>query len=312
MAESAVSLTLQYLPLPRPSPTTAFPVSHRHLDPGIPLIASLQVLTDGEYRFRGTVEAGMTDTEYDEFLTRKRRQLSGEGALMWKKPCIAWTADGELVGGVAELLAWAKENHGYTDATLPTLYNNMARKAYLAWRESTGHQFAFLEFEQGEGEQASKLGRVVIELYTDLCPKACENFVALASGGARGSKKTATYLGTPVHRVVKGGWIQAGDTQGGHGTGGECIWGGTFADECYHLEHDTVGILGMANKGRHTNGSQFYLTLKALPPFNRKFMAFGRVIEGMRTLRVIDKLETENERPHDVRITGCGLDIQAK
>ena len=54
----------------------------------------------------------------------------------------------------------------------------------------------------------------------------------------------------------------------------------TILDESYAMSHDTEGVLGMANKGRNTNASQFYITLKPAPWMDGKYVAFGYVHRG--------------------------------
>ena len=63
-------------------------------------------------------------------------------------------------------------------------------------------------------------------------------------------------------------WMKKGD-------GGESIHGLTFEDEKLSVNHDKMGIIGMANKGRHTNGSQFYITLNPARWMDRRYCAFG-------------------------------------
>lgn len=86
------------------------------------------------------------------------------------------------------------------------------------------------------------MGRIILELFNDLCPKASENFkklcqgscceiIADMTGGSGFGLKTGKplhYQGSIFHRVIKGFMMQGGDFSNGDGTGGESIYGGTF------------------------------------------------------------------------------------
>lgn len=78
------------------------------------------------------------------------------------------------------------------------------------------------------------------------------------------------------------------------------IFEGEFADESFHLKHTELGLVGMCKKKgyKHTNESQFYVTTTSPLSFlDNKYVVFGRVISGMRALKLIDKSEQVNERP---------------
>lgn len=78
------------------------------------------------------------------------------------------------------------------------------------------------------------------------------------------------YKNTIFHRVIDGFMLQAGDYTAGNGTGGESIYGATFADEDLSVPLDKAGLLAMANRGADTNSSQFFITLDECPHLNGK------------------------------------------
>ena len=111
-------------------------------------------------------------------------------------------------------------------------------------------------------------GKVTIELLADVAPVTVNNFVFLAREGF--------YDGTTFHRVIPGFVAQGGDPTG-TGTGGP---GYQFQDELSDVPFEQ-GIVGMANAGPGTNGSQFYLMLDAAPHLTNRYTAFGRVTDGL-------------------------------
>ncbi|KAG8582446.1 hypothetical protein GDO81_008053 [Engystomops pustulosus] len=194
-------------------------------------------------------------------------------------------ANGQLLGDEKALKMWANEMWGYKDYRPLPLYKALAEDYYTKYMRNT-------------------------KLFADVCPKTCKNFQFLCSGevGDSQSGLKLHYKGSPFHRIVKNGWIQGGDIASGKGNGGESIFGDTFEDESYAVPHNKRGILGMANKGRHSNGSQFYITLQATPYLDTKHVAFGQLIEGSEVLQKMEDIPTYNERPKvECRIMDCGI-----
>ncbi|XP_063661700.1 NK-tumor recognition protein isoform X9 [Pan troglodytes] len=146
------------------------------------------------------------------------------------------------------------------------------------------------------------VGRIMFQLFSDICPKTCKNFLCLCSGEKGLGKTTGKklcYKGSTFHRVVKNFMIQGGDFSEGNGKGGESIYGGYFKDENFILKHDRAFLLSMANRGKHTNGSQFFMV----------HVVFGLVISGFEVIEQIENLKTDAaSRPYaDVRVIDCGV-----
>lgn len=135
-------------------------------------------------------------------------------------------------------------------------------------------------------------GKIVLDLFPQVAPKAVENFVTHTNEGY--------YNGTIFHRVIRRFMIQGGDPSG-TGSGGESIWGEDFEDEIVKgYAFDRAGILAMANAGENTNGSQFFITTTRTPHLNGKHTIFGEISEdskeeSFKTLRKIEYTPTNSQ-----------------
>lgn len=160
------------------------------------------------------------------------------------------------------------------------------------------------------GVDGEPLGRIVMGLFGNQVPKTTENFRALCTGekGEGKSGKPLHYKGCVFHRIIPDFMCQGGDFTEGDGTGGESIYGTKFDDENFKIKHTKPGLLSMANAGKGTNGSQFFLTVKTTPHLDGKHVVFGEVVEGYD--EVVKKMEAlgsgSGTTSKKVTIMDCG------
>lgn len=152
------------------------------------------------------------------------------------------------------------------------------------------------------------VGRIKMELFADVVPKTAENFRQFCTGEHRRGGVPIGYKGSAFHRVIKDFMVQGGDFVKGDGTGLTSIYGDKFADENFHYKHSGPGLLSMANSGADSNGCQFFITCGACEWLDGKHVVFGRVLEGLRVVRMVENtgVGQANKPKFACTITQCG------
>jgi peptidyl-prolyl cis-trans isomerase A (cyclophilin A) len=146
----------------------------------------------------------------------------------------------------------------------------------------------------------TSMGTIVMKLFEKESPNTVANFVGLAEGTKEwtepesGKKvKRPFYDGLIFHRVIPDFMIQGGDPGAPtHGPGYQ------FDNEDSGLLFDRPGRLAMANAGRNTNGSQFFITHRETPHLNHGYTIFGQVVNGQEVVTAIGGVPRDaNDRP---------------
>nr|XP_047937047.1 probable inactive peptidyl-prolyl cis-trans isomerase-like 6 isoform X3 [Anser cygnoides] len=175
-------------------------------------------------KFADPVICPLLEFAWHEYLQEKKKELRGE---VWAYASrVMCFVDGRLLGDEKELLRWALRQWDYRDFKPEALYQAISEDFYTKRLKNSQHVFVYLDIAIGE----QPVGTLLFELFSDACPKTCENFRALCVGGVKSpcSGRELTYKNSCFHRLVKNGWIQGGDIVTGKGDGGESIYGPTF------------------------------------------------------------------------------------
>jgi cyclophilin family peptidyl-prolyl cis-trans isomerase len=139
--------------------------------------------------------------------------------------------------------------------------------------DATKQYFATVKMAKG--------GEFVIQLYPDKAPITVNSFVFLACKGF--------FNGVTFHRVLEGFMAQGGDPTGTGGGGP----GYEFVNEDSDLTFDKEGVVAMANAGRDTNGSQFFITFGPQEFLNGGYTIFGQVVQGMDVVNGITRRDPQ-------------------
>lgn len=137
-------------------------------------------------------------------------------------------------------------------------------------------------------EDGKSIGKITFGLFGTVVPKTAENFKQLTLS----TDETFGYSGSIFHRIIPKFMLQGGDYETGKGYGGKSIYGGKFDDENFSIKHDRRYRLSMANAGKNTNGSQFFITTVITSWLDGAHVVFGKVIDGFDVVDYMEKVKT--------------------
>ncbi|VDD74444.1 unnamed protein product [Mesocestoides corti] len=239
----------------------------------------------------------MFEVKWVDFLAKKKKALKGE---YWAfESVVLCFCDGQPIGDYRDLQKWSNVRYHLDNYRPYSFYQMLAVDKYKDTLMQRNRKYVSMAITVG-GEIC---GSLLFELYSDIVPKTCQNFIKLCTGELGFIPKNETedyrmhYLNTIFFRLVPEGWIQGGDILYGSGNAGRSIYSEKFEDENFAIKHDGRGVLSMVNEGQHTNSSQFMITFQPAAWMDYRYVAFGQLIEGAQTLNAMEKVPTKNERP---------------
>lgn len=256
---------------------------------------------------------GVLELEFQVLLEELKKEQPGD--LFHYTFCHICIRDGKIIGSLMDLVEIAITEFGIEDAEIANTMQ-FEKEAIAQTSQAiklNGRPAVFLElFETSTNTREDELyGKIVIELFEDICPKACSNFMKLCTGEAGiADGVTLNYMNCPFHRLVPGGWIQTGDIVDGSGKNSKSVFGEFFEDESFSVEfgESRGGIVGYSNPGPHSNGSQFFITLGPCDWMNCTKVGFGRLLQGYDILKKLNGAPSKNQRPSpNIYIGSCGL-----
>lgn len=150
-------------------------------------------------------------------------------------------------------------------------------------------------------------------LFWDTTPKTCMNFAKLLEGNVKQGETDIGYKNSIFHRIINNFMMQGGTFKNIYGNQGCAVFKNEprFKDENFIIKHTKPGLLSMANAGKNTNGSQFFITFKKTPHLDGLHTVFGEVYKkDLDYIYSFAKVKTnEHDRPiNDVRICECGFE----
>ena len=137
------------------------------------------------------------ETQWEEFLKKTAFTLKGV-FYQHTGSHIIYLNDKEYVGNSDAFANWALHSFSYMDNSHSIIYDKMAADAYRKMiNSSKTRKYAYMSLNFAGVDQT-----VVYELFHDIAPKTCDNFISLCENFRRDDGELLSYVNTEVHRIV--------------------------------------------------------------------------------------------------------------
>ncbi|XP_076298176.1 putative inactive peptidyl-prolyl cis-trans isomerase-like 6 isoform X2 [Lasioglossum baleicum] len=245
----------------------------------------------------------MFQVDWHEYIKKRKKEIGGE---MWQLTrTVAVFINDEFLGSDKEFIRYISESYVFSLPIGTQYYEDIALEQCKLFMEKSKRKYVYFTFTI----DSRTIGSFMFMLYSDLLPLTCQYFLNHCIGYDAVAKcyGDSYYVNTRVHRIVKNGWIQCGGIASPDDKTTFEDHTITIPDESYCISHDRRGVLSMVNDGKHCNQPEFFVCLKPNLWMNYYYVAFGQLVDGIKTLENLEKISTYFERPSkDVVISDCG------
>ena len=169
------------------------------------------------------------ETQWEEFLKKTANRLKGV-FYQHSGNHIIYLNDGEYIGSAEKFAEYALHNFAYMDNSNMMIYEKKASDSFKKMiNQSKTRKYASMNINFSGMDTT-----VIFELFHDIAPRTCANFLALCGGHTRSDQELLTYQNTEIHRIVKGMYIQCGRIVPSKAPELGCnLYGGEFEDESF-------------------------------------------------------------------------------
>ncbi|XP_033227501.1 probable inactive peptidyl-prolyl cis-trans isomerase-like 6 [Belonocnema kinseyi] len=242
----------------------------------------------------------MFQFDWHEYFYKLQRKIGGRTWIL--KRHVAVFLDDKFIGSDVDFYRIISDTYSINLPTNTGYYQNLSSHNYRRFCEKMNRTFVYLTFSS----DGNTIGSLLFMLYSDFLPRTCEYFMSFCNGKNWIDGTNLSYKKQNVHRIVKNGWIQSGDIKI-NDLESEFISELTIPEESFCISHNRRGVISLSNAGKNLNGPQFIISLKPNSWMDYYYVAFGQLVDGVKTLKLIEEIPTVREKPlKNIKILDCG------